>query len=105
MLKNYFNTTIRNLLRNRVYSAINIVGLSLGLACAILIILYTNDELSYDRFHENADNIYRVTNKWIDPDGTIRVKEEILVIFKVQNSQKVFRKLNPLFAYVAKIGI
>ena len=60
MLKNYFNTTIRNLLRNKVYSSINIVGLSLGLACAMLIILYTKDELSYDRFHGKVRNIYRV---------------------------------------------
>lgn len=56
-------------MRNKAYSTINIVGLSLGLACAMLIILYTKDELSYDRFHTNANNIYRVTNKWIHPDG------------------------------------
>ena len=57
MLKNYITTTIRNLLRNKVYSAINIVGLSLGLACAMLIILYTKDELSYDRFHAKGPYI------------------------------------------------
>ena len=60
MLKSFFKTAIRNLSRNKVYSIINIAGLSLGLACAMLIILYVKDELSYDRFHKNADHIYRV---------------------------------------------
>jgi len=61
MFKNYFKTAFRNLSRNKVYAFINIAGLSLGLACAMLIILYTKDEVSYDRFHANVDNIYRVT--------------------------------------------
>jgi putative ABC transport system permease protein len=60
MFKNYFKTAIRNLLRNRIYSIINISGLSLGLACAMLIILYLKDELSYDRFHVNVKQIYRI---------------------------------------------
>ena len=70
MLKNYITITIRNLLRNRVYSTINIVGLSLGLACAMLIILYTKDELSYDRFHSNGPNIYRIVHNRLNPDGS-----------------------------------
>jgi len=70
MLKNYINTTIRNLLRNKVYSAINIVGLSLGLACAMLIILYTKDELSYDRFHTKGPSIFRIVHKRLNPDGS-----------------------------------
>ena len=58
MIKNYLKTALRNLLRNRIYSLINIVGLSLGLASAMLIMLYVKDERSYDRFHKNK--IYRV---------------------------------------------
>jgi putative ABC transport system permease protein len=71
MLKNYFKTAFRNLSRNRVYSVINIVGLSLGLACAMLIILYVKDEVSYDRFHRNLNNIYRLVAKgeMASPDG------------------------------------
>jgi putative ABC transport system permease protein len=71
MLKNYFKTAFRNLSRNRVYSVINIVGLSLGLACAMLIILYVKDEVSYDRFHRNLKNIYRLVAKgeMASPDG------------------------------------
>jgi putative ABC transport system permease protein len=71
MIKNYFKTAFRNLSRNRVYSFINIAGLSLGLACAMLIILYVKDEVSYDRFHANLNNIYRLVAKgeMASPDG------------------------------------
>ena len=54
MLKNFFLVAWRNLLRNKVYSFINIAGLGLGLACALLIILFVADENSYDRFHKDA---------------------------------------------------
>ena len=60
MFKNYFKTALRNLERNKVYSFINIAGLSLGLACAMLIMLYVKDEVSFDRFHKNVNNIYRI---------------------------------------------
>lgn len=57
---------------NRVYSAINIFGLSIGLACCILIFLYAKDELSYDRFHQSADRIHRVTATIHRSDGSIQ---------------------------------
>jgi len=60
MLKNYIITSIRNLVRNKFYSLLNIAGLAIGVACCLFIILYVRDELSYDRFHEKADRIYRV---------------------------------------------
>jgi putative ABC transport system permease protein len=63
MFKNYLKTAIRNLTHNKVYSFINISGLSIGLACAMLIILYVKDEVSYDRFHKNANQIYLVAVK------------------------------------------
>lgn len=71
MIKNYFKTAFRNLLRNKVYSFINIMGLSLGLACAMLIILYVKDEVSYDRFHKNVSNIYRIGMKRLKTDGSL----------------------------------
>ncbi len=71
MFKNYFKTAIRNLFRNKVYSFINIAGLSLGLACAMLIILYVKDEVSYDRFHKNVSNIYLMGRKITNPDGSV----------------------------------
>ncbi len=60
MLKNYIKIAWRNLLKNKTYSIINIVGLAIGLGCFLLISLYVMDELSYDRFNEKADRIYRI---------------------------------------------
>jgi putative ABC transport system permease protein len=60
MLKNYFKTGIRTLIRHKGFSALNIMGLAVGLAVCILIFLWVQDELGYDRFHTNADRIYRV---------------------------------------------
>ena len=64
MFKNYLTVAVRNLLRNKVYSIINIAGLSVGMACTILILLWVQYELSFDRFHKNADRIYRLTENW-----------------------------------------
>ena len=63
MLKNYFKTAFRNLLRNKFYTLINIIGLATGLATCFLIILYVLDELSYDKYNVNAKKIYRVNNE------------------------------------------
>jgi putative ABC transport system permease protein len=63
MFKNYFKTAWRNLAQNKVYSFINVAGLSPGLACAMLIMLYVKDEVSFDRFHKNVNNIYRIVSK------------------------------------------
>ncbi|MFT3700858.1 MAG: ABC transporter permease [Agriterribacter sp.] len=63
MFRNYFKTAFRNIARNNVYSFINIAGLSIGLACAMLIMLYVKDEVSFDRFHKNVNNIYRIASK------------------------------------------
>jgi putative ABC transport system permease protein len=60
MLKNYFKTGIRTLLRHKGFSTLNIMGLAVGLAVCILIFLWVQDELGYDRFHANANRIYRV---------------------------------------------
>ncbi|MEP6845887.1 MAG: ABC transporter permease, partial [Panacibacter sp.] len=66
MFKNYFTVALRNLSRNKVYAFINIAGLSIGLACSMLIILYVKDEVSYDRFHKKGDNIYRIVSNNTD---------------------------------------
>ncbi|MVM33757.1 FtsX-like permease family protein [Spirosoma sp. HMF4905] len=63
MLPNYIKIAFRNLTRNKIYSFINIAGLSIGLACAMLIMLYVKDEVSFDRFHKNVNNIYRIAKK------------------------------------------
>jgi putative ABC transport system permease protein len=70
MLRNFLTVAIRNLSKNLFYSLTSITGLALGLACVFLIIQYLKQELSYDRFHEGADNIYRVT--WEDENPQTR---------------------------------
>ena len=60
MLKNYFLINIRNFIRNWSYSLINLLGLTIGLTAVIIILVYVFHEFSYDRFHNNPENIYRI---------------------------------------------
>ncbi|MFK7904986.1 MAG: ABC transporter permease [Chitinophagales bacterium] len=60
MLQNYFKTAFRNLIRNKIFSLINILGLAIGMTCCFLIVLFVKDELSYDQFQEKFERIYRV---------------------------------------------
>ncbi|MCK0177668.1 ABC transporter permease [Flavobacteriaceae bacterium S0862] len=62
MIKNYIKIAWRNLLKNKGFTAINIVGLSLGIGCFIVIAMFVSDELSYDQYHENAERIYRINS-------------------------------------------
>ena len=62
MIRNYLTVALRNLLRQPVYSLINVVGLAIGMAACMLIVLYIQDELSYDRYHPDADRIYRIVD-------------------------------------------
>jgi putative ABC transport system permease protein len=70
MFKNYLKIALRNILKYKAYSLINILGLAVGMASCILILLYVHDELSYDKYHEKADQIYRVTREWFNSDGS-----------------------------------
>jgi ABC-type antimicrobial peptide transport system permease subunit len=60
MIKNYFKTALRQLIVNKGYSFLNIFGLALGMACALLIMLWVNDEFQYNRFHKNYSSLYQV---------------------------------------------
>jgi putative ABC transport system permease protein len=70
MLKNYFKIAWRNLKKNRLYSIVNVIGLTIGITSCILISLYIETEWSYDRFHKNADRIVRVTMEYSN-GGTV----------------------------------
>src|SRR4030095_3571526 len=61
MFRNYLKVAIRSLAKSKLYSFINVTGLSVGIASCILIFLYVQDELSYDRYHERSDRIFRLT--------------------------------------------
>ncbi|MBS9522804.1 ABC transporter permease [Litoribacter alkaliphilus] len=71
MFSNYFKIFLRNLRRNPTYMMINVLGLAVGMAASILIFLFVKHELSYDRYHEKAERIYRVSRQWVNPDGQI----------------------------------
>src|SRR5476651_1721495 len=60
MIKNYFKTTLRSLLKNRSYSFLNIAGLAIGITCASLIFLWVQDELTFNHNFAKRDNLYRV---------------------------------------------
>ena len=64
MLKNYALIALRNLMRNKAYSAINIFGLALGVACCLLLTLYILDEIGFDRHHKQAENLYRIVTEF-----------------------------------------
>jgi len=70
MLHNYLKTALRNLLRNRIYTFINVAGLSVGLACCMIISLYVYNELSFDRFFPDSDRTYRIALERTYPDHT-----------------------------------
>jgi putative ABC transport system permease protein len=64
MIKNYLKAALRSIKRAKMYSVLNILGLAVGMGCCFLIFLFVQHELSYDRFHEKYDRIYRVAVKW-----------------------------------------
>jgi ABC-type antimicrobial peptide transport system permease subunit len=95
MFKNYLKIAIRNLLKNKTNSFINIFGLAVGMACTILIILWVQDELSYDRFFKNADNTYLVLRG--DKNGMTAVTSKMLApalkqeLPEIKNSTSFFK--------------
>jgi putative ABC transport system permease protein len=112
MIRNYFITAFRNLWRNKAFSVINIVGLSVGLACCMLIFLYAMDEVSYDRFNVNAPNIYHLVVDSKSPDGKVnkfsstgdmpgpnfkRQLPEVQDFMRIQSSQYTVKKGTEVF--------
>jgi len=73
MIKNYLTIALRNIKKYKGYSFINIVGLSVGMTCCFLIMLWVYDELSFDRFHKNADNLYKVEQDYFYSGETYHV--------------------------------
>jgi putative ABC transport system permease protein len=71
MFINYLKITLRNIKRHKAFSFINIAGLGIGLAISLFILLWVQDELSYDRFHKNLKNIYRIVEQWEISAGSV----------------------------------
>ena len=112
MIRNYFKIAVRNLTRNKIFSFINIAGLSLGLTCCMLIVLYTKDEVSFDRFQENKDQLFRIKVTMSDSRETREIGStntihgpsfqqeipEIKEIVRAQSNMFVTRKGNELLS-------
>jgi putative ABC transport system permease protein len=118
MFKNYFKIAWRNLMRNKIFSTIKILGLSIGLTVCMLIFLYTKDEISYDQFQENKAQLYRIIQNWQmgkEPAQTIGITNGVIgetfakeipeiqqfvrvngVVVTVKKNNDVFTE-NPLF--------
>jgi putative ABC transport system permease protein len=71
MIKNYFKVAFRNLMKYKFISFINLFGLTVGLTCCLLILTYILNEISYDKYHKNAERIYRVTRSFNNEDGIV----------------------------------
>lgn len=69
MLKNLFIVSLRNILKDKAYSIINVLGLTIGITCSMFLLMYILDELSFDRYHKDANNIYRVISNIKEPDN------------------------------------
>ncbi|MEQ8424498.1 MAG: ABC transporter permease, partial [Cyclobacteriaceae bacterium] len=100
MLRNYFKIAVRNLTKNKVFSLINILGLSVGIACCLLLALYIQDEFSYDKHHKDGENLYRIITEFkgindvdrlrtASPPIALALKEEL------EDVSNATRALNP----------
>ncbi|MFC1726157.1 ABC transporter permease [candidate division KSB1 bacterium] len=76
MFRNYLKIMSRNIRKQKLFSIINITGFSAGLACSLMIMLWVQDELSYDKFHENAGDIYRIAARIETPEGEVHLMQK-----------------------------
>src|ERR1700681_4208012 len=77
MFKNYLKIALRNLQKQRAFAFVNVFGLSVGIACVSLLLLFAINEFSFDKFHRNAANIYRVYAVWDASAWGVKDKREI----------------------------
>lgn len=88
MLKNYLTVALRNLLRYKAYSLINILGLAIGMTCCVLILLLVQDELSYDTHHQNANHIYRIQIQTQNPQ-TGEMRQRVIGPYRLAEALNV----------------
>ena len=102
MIKNYLKTAWRNLRKNKVFSIVNIAGLSLGIACALLIIFHVKEELSYDKGFSKADRIFRVTMEGTGQDSRHWAATSPILATSLQQNNPAIEKVirfHRLFPY------
>ena len=108
MFKNYLKIAVRNLIRQKVFSAINIIGLAIGLTCGILLSLWIFDELSFDKFHENGKNIYRILENQSYSSQNMQVAvTPVPLAESIKNDYPEIvyvTRYNPGFTQIIKVG-
>ena len=108
MFKNYLKSALRNLFKHKGYSLINIVGLAIGMASCLLILLYVRHELSYDAYHENVDQIYRIgmSARWGGRDFDIAVQAAPMARTMVEEYPEVLDavRFRDRGAYIVQFG-
>ena len=95
MIRNYLKTAVRHFSRQKGFTFINMFGLTVGLACCIVIFLYVTDEMSFDKYHENIDRIFRVAGRTESPN---------LISSSAQVSAPVAQVLGEHFPQVEKVA-
>lgn len=100
MIKNFIKIAFRTMMRHKAYSFINIAGLSVGVACCLLLALYVRDEMSYDNYHEGVENIYRVTSHLsLDKDVEVMATTSAPIVWGIKDEipefETVARLVNP----------
>jgi len=101
MLRNYITIALRNIMRSKVYSLINIFGLSLGVACCLLLALYIQDEMSYDKHHDDVDDLYRLVTHFegstftFGDIGAVSPPIAMAILRDIPEVQSAARMLNP----------
>jgi len=110
MLRNYLKIALRNILRNKAFSFINISGLAIGMACCVFILLFVQDELTYDSYHEKADQIYRLIalnksageERYLAPIGAPVAEIFDRTLPEVQKAVRIYRGNRVLVEYQDK---
>lgn len=106
MLLNYLKVAIRNMTRKKLMTFINISGLMLGISCCLLAVLYISDELSYDRFHEYQDMLFRVTRVLYDnSDGSIRQRDPDMVPAMAEELTEFFPEIKHQTLFAPSTGV
>ncbi|HEX8279512.1 MAG TPA: ABC transporter permease, partial [Segetibacter sp.] len=103
MLKNYFKIAWRSLRKHATYTSINIIGLTIGLGCCLMIALYVQDELSYDKYHKNIDNIYRVVHGYAEDKKGSRNNQSADYRYQVWGNAPVGAALKADFPEVKEV--
>lgn len=105
MFRNYLKTAFRHLFRQKVYAAINISGLAVGLSCCVLIFLYVADELSFDNLHKNEKTTFRILSRFHAPDGSIRSRGPALPAAMGEPLQDYFPEIQHIVRFAGSRAV